>query len=104
MGLFKEVKNMNSEQQAEFRKRKQEAGRQIYLNNLEAVTNKMMDAEAERFSKKIAELVESGLTHNEAETIVGQNIAREEARKEKLALRRERQAEAYAKKLESNKK
>lgn len=104
MGFFKEVKEMSAEKQAEFAKRKREAGHQIYLKNLEDTTNKLMEAEAERYSARIAQLVESGLEHSEAEKVLEKNIANEEARKEKLAARRERQAAAYAEKLATAKK
>jgi hypothetical protein len=95
---------MPADKKAEFSRRKQEAGHQIYLKNLEDATNKLMEAEAERYSAKIAQLVESGLEHSEAEKVLEKSIATEEARKEKLAERRERQAAAYAEKLATTKK
>ncbi len=104
IGLFKEAKDMPADKKAEFSRRKQEAGRQIYLKNLEDSTNKLMEAEAERYSQKLAKLVESGIEHSEAEKILEKSIATEEARKEKLAERRERQAAAYAEKLAATKK
>jgi len=104
IGLFKEVKDMSADKKAEFSRRKQEAGHQIYLKNLEDLTNKLMEAEAERYSQQLAKLVESGIEHSKAEKILETRIATEEARKEKLAARRERQAQAFTDKLTATKK
>jgi len=95
IGLFKEIKTMSESAKADLKTRKQEAGKQIFIKNVEDSTNRLMDAEAERYSKKIAELVESGLENSEAEKVIEKNMLIQEHRNNKLAERRERQKTAY---------
>lgn len=91
LGLFKEMKNMPTAQKNEFRKRKQEAGKQIFLKNVEDSTNRLTEVASERIAKQIQGLIESGMSEADANKFIENNIAREDARAEKLAERRERQ-------------
>jgi len=91
LGLFKEINKMSESQKAEIRARKKATGHQIHLKNVQEFENQKVQSEADNYAKVIAGLMESGKTYVEAEEIAKKNVENENARREKLAARAERQ-------------
>ena len=91
LGLFREMKNASPAKKAEYAKRKQEAGHQIHLKNVEDSTNLMMESANERIAKQIQGLIDGGMSEADANAFIERNIAVENARAEKLEARRLRQ-------------
>jgi hypothetical protein len=91
LGLFKELHKMSESQKAEVRARKQAAGQQIHLKNIQELENQKMNAESDSYARVVQGLMNTGKTLEESEEIAKKNIASEDNRRRKLADRAERQ-------------
>ena len=80
VGLFKEYRKMNEAKRAEVRKRKQAAGREIHLRNMQEYENNLIQQDSERYARMLQNLIKSGWTEDQADSILSKNIEIEEKR------------------------
>ena len=90
LGLFKEYRKMSDAQRAEVRKRKNAAGREIHLRNVQEQENRNIQQESERYARMLQSMIAAGKTPEEADAILSKNIEIEEKRAAKKAARKEK--------------
>lgn len=98
LGLLEEYHNMSEAGKAEVRRKKQQAGEQIHLRNLQENENQRIEAEAASYASQLQSWIKSGKTYEEAEAIMKKNADAVEKRLLKLAARKERQNASLKKK------
>jgi len=87
IGLFKEYRKMNDKQKAEVRKRKQATGRELHLRNVQEYENRVIQQDSERYARMLQNMIASGMSEDQADTILSKNIEIEEKRAAKKAAR-----------------
>ncbi len=85
VGLSKLFKKLNDRQKAEVRLRRMKAGKEIHLQNIQAIEQKKQEREAEWYQQRIEFWQKYGLSIEEATLKADEDFARKTARAEKLA-------------------
>jgi hypothetical protein len=97
-GLAKAYQKGSKKERAEIKARRREMGIKLHQQNLENNENAQRKADEDLQVKQLQSLVESGKSDKEAKEILSNRIQGDLARKEKLLIRRERQANTLANK------
>jgi|694.fasta_scaffold20854_9 hypothetical protein len=88
MGLHKLEKTMSKAQLDEIKKRKREYVKQLLLLKAQEDENRRINEEAERWSKELTVLMESGYTREEATEVMDKNKKIQDERDAKKAARK----------------
>lgn len=91
-GLMKQYRNGSSKSKAEIKARRKEMGKQLHNQHLERVENAQRAAEEQRITDIAQNLMSDGLTEQEAVDVIDNNDKIKEAREERIAKRKEKQA------------
>jgi hypothetical protein len=87
VGLTKEYRKMNERKRAEVRQRKQAAGREIHLRNVQEYENRLIQQDSERYARILQNMIAAGYTEDQADNLLSKNIEIEEKRAAKKAAR-----------------
>ena len=94
LGLYAQYQQMSHDKKGEVRRKRIATGKQIHLNNMQAVEEQREKNRSEKFAQILQDLIASGMDEKPAEALLVRNIELEEQREEKLAARRARQTSA----------